>query len=95
MVDLVRTGSVLERDVARVAMAELLRRRFQSGETLVSTGARLLALVTRHPELDDDVDVLLAEARCHPALRDAQVLGWVEDLPADAEGIERWLLEVM
>ncbi len=95
IVEVVRIGSVLERDVARVALSELLRRRFHSGETLVATGNRLLALVCRTPELDDDVDVLLAEARCHPTLRDADLLGWVEDLPPDAEGIERYLLEVV
>lgn len=95
IVDLIRTGSVLERDVSRVAVAELLRRRFRSGETLVATGTRLLALVSRTPELDDDVALLVAEARCHPTLRDADLMGWVEDLPPDADGIERYLLEVV
>lgn len=95
IVELSHRRSVLERDVARVAAAELLRRRFSSGETLVATGHRLLALVSRTPGLDEDLELLGAEARCHPALRGADVITWVEDLPPDADGIERWLLEIV
>jgi hypothetical protein len=86
---------VLERDVARVAVAEMLRRRFHSGETLAATGSRLLALVNRSPAVDDDVAVFAAEARCHPALATADLQAWVEDLPPDADAIERYLLEIV
>lgn len=95
IVELVNGGSVLERDIARVAAAELLRRHFRSGETLVATGNRLLALVSRTTGLEADVELLVAEAHCHAALRPADVLAWVEDLPPDADGIERWLLEIV
>ena len=95
VVDVVRVGSVLERDVARAAAAELLRRRFRSGETLVSAGNRLLVLTSRTPTLDDEVAAFGAESGGHPALADAGVLTWVEPLPLHADEIERFLMDVV
>lgn len=95
VLDVVRTGGVLERDMARVAAATLLRRRFTTGETLAATGSRLLALTSRTAALDDQLAVLAAEARCHPALADATVLAWVETLPARAADIEDFLFDVV
>jgi len=95
VVDVVRVGGVAERDVARAAVGELLRRRFRSGEALAAAGHRLLALVSRTPGLDDEVALFAAEARCHPSLAGANVLAWVEPLPRRAEEIERFLMDVV
>jgi hypothetical protein len=95
VLDVVRTGSVLARDVARVAAADLTRRRFDAGETVVAAGNRLLVLTSRTHTLEDDAEVFADEVRAHPALASATVLAWVEPLPATIDVIDRWLHDVV
>ena len=95
VLDVVCGGSLLARDIARVATAGLARQRFCAGETVVATGNRFLALASRTAELDDQVAVLAAEVRCHAALAEATVMAWVEPLPTRADEIDRYLFDVV
>ena len=95
VLDVVCGGSVLARDIARVAAAGLARQRFCAGETVVATGNRFLVLASYTPRLADAIDVLAAELRCHAALAEANVMAWVEPLPARADDIDRYLFDVV
>lgn len=95
MVEVVPASGDVDVEAARVAVAEHLRRRFRSGETLTAAGHRTLVLVSSHTDLDDDVEAMLTELRADPALDDHTVLAWVEDLPEHEAQLERYLFDLL
>ncbi len=95
MVEVVPTHGGADRDPGRVAVAESLRRRFRSGETVTAAGHRMLVLASSTQDLEDEVEVLLHALRCDPDLADHTVLAWVEDLPEHEAQIERYLFDLL
>jgi len=95
MIEVVPAHGDADRDAGRVAVAEVLRRRFRSGETVTAAGHRMLVLASSTQDLEDEVEVLLHTLRCDPELADHTVLAWVEDLPGHEAQIERYLFDLL
>jgi hypothetical protein len=84
----------LERNAARVAVANEAKTLFSTGETIVTHGDRVLVLASRTPELDDRVAVLDAALHSHALLRRDLIATWIERLPAHAKDLTPFIADV-
>jgi hypothetical protein len=84
----------LERNAARVAVANEAKALFSTGETVVAHGDRVFVLASKTHELDDRVTVLDAALHSHALLRRDLIATWIERLPAHARDLTPFLADV-
>jgi len=84
----------LEADAVMMVLADLVQRRFMAGETIARDGGRILALVRDSHQLEESVIEIVQASRTRSLLQPARVLAWVEDLPADASLIDRYMADL-
>lgn len=83
-----------EADAIIVALADLIQQHVMPEETITRSGGRIAVLVDDAGRSNERLEQILDEVRLRPLLRAAQIIGWVEDLPASSTQIDRFLADL-
>jgi hypothetical protein len=84
----------LERDAAMVVIGDQVLKAYNGGETAAVKDSRVLILTSRTAATHDQFRDLLGQLHRYPLLADGHVIGWIEELPASVEQIDRYLIDL-
>jgi hypothetical protein len=82
------------REATFAVLGDLVTRHWHAGETAAVLGDRVLVLCANTSTLVDETDEFTAHAERLGLLRSADVMAWVEPLPADVDSVDRYLAEL-
>ncbi len=84
----------LEADAAMMTLADVVQRSFTFGETIIRDHNRVFVLCIRDEHLNERVSTLIDQMSDRALLRDARVLGWVDNLPDNVGTIDRYMADL-
>ena len=84
----------LEADAAMMTLADAVQQSFTFGETIIRDHNRIFVLCIRDENLNDRVSNLIDLMSDRALLREARVLGWVDNLPENATTIDRYMADL-
>lgn len=86
--------SPLVRDASRVLIADEISRTFQHGETLAVSGERFIVLAANTPGFSRACTSMVDRLVQIPAVKNADITGWMEPLPDKQVDVSRFVLEL-
>ena len=84
----------LERDAAMVVIGDQVLLEYRGGETAAVKENRVLILTSRTEATHEQFRGLLALLHQYPLLAGGHVIGWIEELPASVDMIDRYLVDL-
>ncbi|MGD9703060.1 MAG: hypothetical protein AB7Q42_15335 [Acidimicrobiia bacterium] len=84
----------LERDAAMVVIGDQVLQAYNGGETAAAKDNRVLILTSRTEATHDHFRDLLEQLHLFPLLAGGHVIGWIEELPASIDLIDRYLVDL-